>query len=79
MGRSSWLPDEIRPSGGPFVLHTQSDLTARELKRIVESHRDVCIPNLRDVAADVVPLTEAAHSTLQKAATKRKVRPGKPR
>jgi hypothetical protein len=79
MGRSSWLPDEIRPSGGPFVLHTQPDLTARELKRIVESHRDLCIPNLREVATEIVPLTVVTISSAQKSAVKRKASPGKPR
>jgi hypothetical protein len=79
MGRSSWLPDEIRPSGGPFVLHTQPDLTARELKKIVESHRDLCIPNLREVATEVVPFAVETVTASHKSAAKRKASPGKPR
>jgi hypothetical protein len=76
MGRSSWLPDEIRPSGGPFVLHTTSGLTARELQWIVESQRDVCIPNVREVANQVVPLDTADATTSSRP---RKTRARKPR
>lgn len=79
MGRSSWLPDEIRPSGGPFVLHTQPDLTARELKKIVDSNRDLCIPNLRDVASDVVSLSTGQVTEPVRSIAKRKASPGKPR
>lgn len=79
MGRSSWLPDEIRPSGGPFVLHTQPNLTALELRHIIEEHRDLCIPNIREVASDVVPLTHEPKTVSPQVAVPRKPRLGKPR
>jgi hypothetical protein len=79
VGRSSWLPDEIRPSGGPFVLHTQPNLSARRLRQIVEEHQELCIPNIREVAGDVVPLIAPSQQADSALPSPSKPRLGKPR
>jgi hypothetical protein len=56
VGRSSWTGGDIRPSGGPFVLHTRPDLTARELRKLVLSRQDHCVPDLRQLSNDLIPI-----------------------
>jgi len=55
-GCSSWTDGELRPSGGPFILHTRGDLTPRDLKRLVTHHQDGCIPDLRSLSNEVAPI-----------------------
>ena len=55
VGRSSWTDGEVRPTGGPVILHSRSGLTARELRAIVTKHKDAAIPNLQLVGDRVVP------------------------
>ena len=55
VGRSSWSARDVRPTGGPVILHSRSDLTARELRALVTKHKDAAIPNLQLVANHIVP------------------------
>ena len=55
VGRSSWTDGEVRPTGGPVILHSRSGLTARELRALVTKHKDAAIPNLQLVGDRVVP------------------------
>ncbi|MBS0202219.1 MAG: LysR family transcriptional regulator [Planctomycetes bacterium] len=59
VGRSSWTDGTIHPSGGPFILHSRSDLTPRDLRRLVSAHQDSCIPDLRRLSTELVPLNPA--------------------
>ena len=55
VGRSSWTDDDVRATGGPVILHSRPDLTARELRSLVMKHKDAAIPDLRLLADRVVP------------------------
>lgn len=59
VGRSSWTDGAVQPSGGPFILHSRSDLTPRDLRRLVSAHQDACIPDLRRLSSELVPLNPA--------------------
>ncbi len=57
VGRSSWTDGEVRPTGGPVILHSRPRLTARELRALVTKHKDAAIPNLQLVGERVVPFS----------------------
>ncbi len=58
VGRSSWTEGDVRPTGGPVILHSRPGLTARELRSLVTKHGDSAIPNLQLVAHRVVPYSK---------------------
>lgn len=60
VGRSSWTDGEVRPTGGPVILHSRPGLNARELRALVVKHKDAAIPNLQLVGDRVVPFSNAA-------------------
>ena len=64
VGRSSWIDGDVRPSGGPFILHTRGDLTPAELRRLVSSHEEKSVPDLRQLSNELVPVTyqDGGHS-----------------
>jgi len=57
VGRSSWTSDDVRPSGGPFILHTQADMTASELGQLMQSYQDQSVPDLRQLSNEMITLT----------------------
>lgn len=63
VGRSSWTEDDVRATGGPVILHSRPDLTARELRSLVMKHKDITIPDLRLLADRVVPFGRAKIAT----------------
>lgn len=81
VGRSSWMADEVCPSGGPFILHTRSGLAPRDLRRIVAAHQDRCVPNLRELSDELVPLVMTSEAAVarsvvdQSANTKARTKP----
>jgi hypothetical protein len=60
VGRSSWTEGDVRPTGGPYILHTRSGLSPRELGRLVKQHQDANLPNLKLAAQRLVPLNKKA-------------------
>ena len=64
VGRSSWTGGEIRPTGGPVILHSRPGLTARELRSLVTKHKDAAIPNLQLVADRVIPYSNEKTSAI---------------
>ena len=58
VGRSSWIDGDVRPSGGPFILHTRGDLTPTELRQLVTSHEEKSVPDLRQLSNELVPVTQ---------------------
>ncbi len=56
VGRSSWIDDDVYPSGGPFILHSQPGLSPKELRRIMTAHQERCVPDLRKLSDALVPL-----------------------
>ena len=56
IGRSSWTEGDVRLSGGPFILHTRGDLTPKDLRQIVKTHQHHAVPDLRELANDLIPI-----------------------
>ena len=81
VGRSSWMAEEVCPSGGPFLLHTQSGLTPRELRRLMAQHQDRSVPDLRQLSNELIslePVPPHADSELE-TDPQQQVGPAKPR
>lgn len=64
VGRSSWTDGDVRPTGGPVILHSRPGLTARELRALVTKHKDAAIPNLQLVADRVIPYSNEKTAAL---------------
>lgn len=64
VGRSSWTDGDVRPTGGPVILHSRSGLTARELRALVMKYKDSAIPNLQLVGDRVVPHADGKFAAL---------------
>lgn len=58
VGRSSWTNGIVKASGGPFILHTRGDLTARGLQRLVTSHQEQCVPDLRRLSNELFAIAQ---------------------
>ena len=58
VGRSSWIEENVRPSGGPFILHTRGNLTPAELRHLVKSHEEQSVPDLRQLSNELVPIEQ---------------------
>lgn len=57
VGRSCWTADRVRPTGGPFLLHTRGDLTAGSLRLLVDQQSEHPVPDLRSLATEMIPMT----------------------
>jgi DNA-binding transcriptional LysR family regulator len=53
VGRSSWIGEEVRPSGGPFILHTRPDMTPTNLELIMRTAQERCVPDLRSLSSEM--------------------------
>jgi len=74
VGRSSWSDADVRPTGGPFILHTCGDLTAGALKQLIDEHQESGVPDLRELSTELITLAPAVVTTTETESLKIKPR-----